>query len=335
MQVGQFPASAATSLIDGYCDDFVSLATVLAQTLEQVSIRGIKIDQSRLSLERIERGMREMAEAIGELLQSGKVTHEFEVALGRQKKEPEPEPEPPMPAPAPAPAVRPQPPRPGPTASRAPAPPPAPPAAAPVPPRPAPRPTPPAAAGPARPPAAASRPPVASTPAQGPATPPPAAPRPTVPPANRSSLVRTRFEALERDRSSGTLYIQTPQELLAFEFVDGLITQTATDSTTLPERLGDLLVEAGSCKREQVIPVVAKLRSDESHLLGEVMVREGIVSNRQVVDALETQAHRRIHRACAAVDARIEFSPGEMMADDGRVRLSPTAVLRQPHKPAR
>ena len=36
MQVGQFPASAANSLIQGYCDDFVSLAAVLAQTLEQI-----------------------------------------------------------------------------------------------------------------------------------------------------------------------------------------------------------------------------------------------------------------------------------------------------------
>jgi hypothetical protein len=65
----QFPASAASSLIEGYCGDFVSLAAVLAQTLEQVSIRGIDIERSRPALERTERGMRQLAEAIQDLLQ--------------------------------------------------------------------------------------------------------------------------------------------------------------------------------------------------------------------------------------------------------------------------
>ena len=64
----QFPASAASSLIEGYCGDFVSLAAVLAQTLEQVSIRGIDIRASRAALERTERGMRQLADAIQELV---------------------------------------------------------------------------------------------------------------------------------------------------------------------------------------------------------------------------------------------------------------------------
>ncbi|MCU0867871.1 MAG: hypothetical protein MUC36_29145 [Planctomycetes bacterium] len=65
----QFPASAASSLIEGYCGDFVSLASVLAQTLEQVSIRNIDLGRSRASLERVERGMRQLADGIQELLQ--------------------------------------------------------------------------------------------------------------------------------------------------------------------------------------------------------------------------------------------------------------------------
>lgn len=68
MQGGQFPASAANSLIQGYCEDFVSFAAVLAQTLEQVSMRGIDLKQSRTDLERIENGMRNLAEAIHDLL---------------------------------------------------------------------------------------------------------------------------------------------------------------------------------------------------------------------------------------------------------------------------
>lgn len=68
MQPGQFPAAAANSLIEGYCDDFVSLAASLAQTLEQIAMRRIDIAPSRQALERIEQGMRNLGEAIHDLL---------------------------------------------------------------------------------------------------------------------------------------------------------------------------------------------------------------------------------------------------------------------------
>ena len=43
MDVANLAPSTANSLIDGYCDDFIALAAVLAQTLEQASLRGIDI----------------------------------------------------------------------------------------------------------------------------------------------------------------------------------------------------------------------------------------------------------------------------------------------------
>lgn len=63
-----FPASAAKSLVDGYCQDFVSLAASLAQTLEQMRMRGIPFDSTREALARTERGMRDLAEAIQDAL---------------------------------------------------------------------------------------------------------------------------------------------------------------------------------------------------------------------------------------------------------------------------
>ena len=117
MQGGQFPASAANSLIQGYCEDFVSFAAVLAQTLEQVSMRGIDLKQSRTDLERIENGMRNLAEAIHDLLQrqpgkgSTKVTERAaDKATGSAAAGPSSNPNgnaatKPSPAPAPAPAA--------------------------------------------------------------------------------------------------------------------------------------------------------------------------------------------------------------------------------------
>ena len=71
MHVGEFPAAAANSLIQGYCDDFISLAALLAQTLEQVSMRGINIAESNEGLQRIESGMRDLADAIQDQIRSG------------------------------------------------------------------------------------------------------------------------------------------------------------------------------------------------------------------------------------------------------------------------
>lgn len=63
-----FPASAAASLVQGYCDDFVQLAATMAQTLEQVSMRGLELGDGRESLARVERGMRDLADAIQAML---------------------------------------------------------------------------------------------------------------------------------------------------------------------------------------------------------------------------------------------------------------------------
>ena len=63
-----FPSSAASSLVSGYCDDFVALAATMAQTLEQVAMRNLPLGDNRRSLDRVEKGMRELADAIRSML---------------------------------------------------------------------------------------------------------------------------------------------------------------------------------------------------------------------------------------------------------------------------
>lgn len=68
--VKEIPESSASILVEGYCRDFIQLAASLAQTLEQVSMRGLPLGESRRSLERVEQGMRNLSDAIGTLLQT-------------------------------------------------------------------------------------------------------------------------------------------------------------------------------------------------------------------------------------------------------------------------
>lgn len=55
-------------MLEGYCGEFVTLAASLAQTLEQAAMRQASLERNRESLMRVERGMRDLADAIGALL---------------------------------------------------------------------------------------------------------------------------------------------------------------------------------------------------------------------------------------------------------------------------
>lgn len=382
MQVGQFPASAANSLIEGYCDDFVSLAAILAQTLEQVAMRGIGLDSSRTSLQRIEKGMRELSDAIHELLERGSLTTRFENVLSRNDA-------PAAKAGATAPALPTHP---------APQQPAAVPVAASSPsrnalqrsatrigdeqPAPRPRPTvigtpqsakstspvaakPPAATPPTAPPAApapnaANTRTQASAPAPTPTTtngktpttadppaPPAAAPEADAAPnqarragkpeglrgTNRTMPLQSVFQFLGRTRKSGTLHVFVEDEILAFEFVNGCIEFTATNRCPVSERLGELLVELGSCTREKLAPVLAKVGVSSANRLGQLVVEEHIVSNGQVLEALETQVQRRFKRVCEAGEASYEFEAGRRLPGDGRIRIAPFELtIDQPWK---
>jgi len=342
MQVGQFPASAASSLIEGYCDDFVSLAAMLAQTLEQVAMRGINFESSRESLQRIERGMSELAAAIRELLERGSVSGECETVLGRKKSgDTADAPAAPARPTAPAPASGPRPTSAGhpATGSAARAPTPTPPPAG-------------ARPGGAQPPAAprslaASSPtrtarptsPDARSPGGAPVSASAAMPRgaraETLKGTNRSMPLLSVFQFLGRMRKSGTVHVYIEQETLAFEFVNGCIEFTASDRCPVGERLGELMVELGFCTRETLAPILAKVGVSSAHRLGHLVVESKLVTNGQVLEALEAQVKRRFHRVCTNPDAAYEFDEGRRLPGDGRIRIAPFELSFEPGRGGR
>lgn len=337
----QFPASAANSLITGYCDDFVSLAATLAQTLEQVSMRAIDFTESRPSLERIEQGMRDLAEAIHDLLERG------QGAPGRRKSVAETLPlEPPPPAaPAPpAPALR------SPATTTAPraAEPTQPPsrprlgAAQPTSPTrsaPGPAPAVPPSPQPARSLGAASslrttRPPVppgrTNAPLSASAATPRSAPTGTLKGTNRSMPLLSVFQFLGRMRKNGTVHVTIADETLAFEFVNGCIEFTTTDKCPPHERLGELLVEMGFTTREALAPLLSEVGASSAHRLGHLVIEARVCSNGQVLEALEAQVKRRFQRVCTDPEAAYEFEEGRRLPGDGRIRITPFELSFEP-----
>lgn len=366
MPLGQFPASAANAFIEGYCDEFLSLASLLAETLAQADSRGIDITASQCHLDRIHEGMTNLGAVIDE--------------LGRC--EPPAQPVPAMPT-----SVEPDEPDAEPAVSfgtmpilgnesawetRA------------------------STAGPAehKPPAGADLDEVdarvveaysflvdsdpsdrrldeagdvdPSAPVHFDKRPAPGLERalkslpsnvvgaaskasgkvssstgdddtasevavnPSLKGSNATMPVRSVFQFLERARKSGVMRVELADEVVTFEFEGGWIHLCRTDNQGKSDRLGDLL--AGTCDDKELQALLAKAVAMNNLQVGELVVRSGLVSNGQVLDALEAQVRLRFQRVCDSVVAKYEFVEGLVRPRDGRVRIAPMELAFQGHR---
>jgi hypothetical protein len=296
MQVGQFPASAANSLIEGYCEDFVSFASVLAQTLEQIAMRGLSIEQSRQHLQRIEHGMRELSTAIHDLIErnAGGAAPMLRPDARRQ--------EPGRAIPNPA-------------------------TTAPVPPAPVdPASTPGAMAIPGatvlgEPEAVVLGEPEAidldrtAAPARQPATRADAAlPVKSTEEGfhgnSESMPLRSVFQFLGRTRRSGFIRVVHGDEQLMFEVQNGCLVATTSNVSLPQERLDLLLIERKASTTDELAPILDRIPATQSDRFSEAVVAAGVVTEAQIFDALATQQKRRYSRACKASSVTYQFFEG-------------------------
>jgi len=306
MALHPFPASVASSLVEGYCADFIQLSASLAQTLEQMSVRDIDIEASRGSLKIMERGMRELADAIGEMLVKAPILSVAEEARAKVRKvklaESVPEAadldglaEPIVPVEHPETGLA------GATVETS----------EPAAPAPAPKP--------------------ARNPDQhwdqridGKA--------PAMVGTAASMPLSSVFQFLGRMQKTGILTVLMPEETMTFELVDGYVEFTTTDSPRTEERLGELLTAMGFAWADHVEELARKQSGNRR--LGSVLAGEQIVSNGQLAEALERQVHLRFQRALNCTEASYTFHEVPRPVNDGRIRLRPSELLfetRGPH----
>lgn len=211
-----FPPSAAASLVSGYCADFIDLAANMAQTLEQVTMRGLDIGNSSEQLARVERGMRALADAIHDAL--GKVGNAPQAAVAA--------PAPTKTAMAPKAASAVAQPKPTHTQQARVAQPTAQPAAN---------------AAPKPAPTYRVQIPSSATTLQG---------------STETLPMRSVFQFLSRTRKNGMLHVSVDQEKVRFQFVDGCLVSTSSTQSPADEGLGNLLVELGFVAASEVAPIV-------------------------------------------------------------------------------
>lgn len=251
-------------MLEGYCDDFVSFAASLAQTLEQVKMRNLPYEPNRASLVRIERGMRDLAEAIGSLLASTSVRSAAPSKVGAVAPLAPASPLPAASAPAPAPAD-----------SRR------------------------AAKG------------AANTPDDTPAG------KLVMQGSTDDLPIASVFQFLGQTRKTGTLRVRASGENVSFSLNAGKIEATSTDRPPAAERLGDLLLELGFLHRDQIESLVT-----QNQLLGGELVKAGLLTNEQLLQALRLQMQRRYQRVAAANPAAYTFYEAVAATESGKVRVS-------------
>lgn len=306
-----FPASAACSLVSGYCSDFIDLAATMAQTLEQVTMRSLDIGASKEQLARVEKGMRALADAIGEVLakldgdkppKGLKPAAPSSIASSPSRVVPV------TPVKASSPKLPPQ--------------------RADLPARPAPD------APTSRP--AASAPPASSAPVvRGGAA---AASNPTPPTAPGSANgelqgstdtlpMRSVFQFLGRTRKTGHLHVTCGRERIRFEFVDGCMVGTSSTASAPDELLGTIFVELGIVTAPQIETHV-KQYGDGRQRLGSALVQARLVTESQLADAVDRQTTRRFQRVVGQKQATYVFEPEAEQTERGiriRSRATPDA----------
>ena len=134
------------------------------------------------------------------------------------------------------------------------------------------------------------------------------------------------FQFLGRMRKSGTLHVRMRKEELAFVLEQGCIAFATSNQLVAEERLGDLLVDAEACTRNQVEVMQAMANVISSDLFGQQAIESGIATHEQVLQAIEAQVRLRFTRCCKGSDASYEFVEGEQNAPQPMFRCQPIAV---------
>ena len=133
------------------------------------------------------------------------------------------------------------------------------------------------------------------------------------------------FQFLSRMRKTGTLHIKLGDEDVNIELADGCVESTMTSRSPASERIGNLLVEHGFVKREDVEEFLLRQGNKKKKLglLGMELIRAKMITHAQLQDGLELQARRRIRRICKAKVATYEFLDGRRSRGGHiRIRLS-------------
>jgi hypothetical protein len=108
-------------------------------------------------------------------------------------------------------------------------------------------------------------------------------------------------------RKTGVLWVDTLGENFLIGLTEGRIVHAASDRTPEGLRLGEVLVGLGFLTRRQLERFVEQTGDSKSMVLGEMLVKNGMISAEELAQALAQQVHQIVQRVLQAKVALFRF----------------------------
>jgi hypothetical protein len=123
---------------------------------------------------------------------------------------------------------------------------------------------------------------------------------------------------------TGLLEVVTPAEIYAVELQDGFVVHVDVNRMPPGHRLGDVLVLHGVITRE-MLEVMRKVYASER--LGEMLLRQKLVTSEQLYHALQTQLQLQFNRLLVAPLTRFSFWTGPPVHTNRGIRMSAMTLI--------
>ncbi len=117
------------------------------------------------------------------------------------------------------------------------------------------------------------------------------------------------FQWISRGQKSGILYVRSGNDTRNIFVYDGSV--VAVNSSRLRDRLGSILIQSQGLKQETLDKLIAE-QSRTGTFIGELVIREGLITKKQLNEALEEQVQSIVFEVLGWVSGDFSFEEREL-----------------------
>jgi hypothetical protein len=123
------------------------------------------------------------------------------------------------------------------------------------------------------------------------------------------------FQLIGIQRKTGLLTLQNDKDTVSLKFLEGQIVGADTSSESLEDRLGELLVRTGRVTERQLRDAL-RIQKSTLRRLGNILIDRGSIAEDDLVEALRVQSSQIIYRLFRWREGSYEFTPAESLDYD-------------------
>ncbi len=117
------------------------------------------------------------------------------------------------------------------------------------------------------------------------------------------------FQWISRGQKSGILYVRSGNDTRNIFVCDGSV--VAVNSSRLRDRLGSILIQSQGLKQDTLDKLIAE-QSRTGTFIGELVIREGLITKKQLNEALEEQVQAIVFEVLGWISGDFSFEEREL-----------------------